>query len=314
VEQYLQQLSEGVPGNSNNLLTNPDKLRATPAARRLARERNLTLKQIRGSGPLGRIQVEDVARFQPRMVEAASKLVSESDSDSGEMLALSRMRRVIADRVVQNYQSIPHINFTVSVDMTAVIELRRRLNVEIEKEEAARVSVTAVLAKVCAWALERHPLVNAAWSEAGIQLHDQIKIGVAVALDDGLIVPVIQNVASLGLLKIASQLQKLTIRARSGHLQPQDVQGGTFTISNLGMFGIDQFTAIINAPQSAILAVGQTVKKPIVVETPTGDEMVIRPMMMMTLSVDHRLIDGTVAARFLQDVVGGLEQPDRMLW
>jgi len=125
---------------------------------------------------------------------------------------------------------------------------------------------------------------------------------------------VVADAAAKGLRAIAAEVQELTGRARNGRLQPQDVQGGTFTISNLGMLGVDQFTAIINPPQSAILAVGRTVKQPVVVETPAGDELVIRPMMQMTLSVDHRIIDGAVAARFLQDIVAGLEEPDRLLW
>ena len=136
----------------------------------------------------------------------------------------------------------------------------------------------------------------------------------AVALENGLIVPVIQNANALGLSMIADQILDLTAKAKKGRLQLNEVQGGTFTISNLGMFGIDQFTAIIAAPQSAILAVGRTKKQPVVIEKPTGDELEIRPMMKMTLSVDHRVIDGAMAAQFMADVVTALEQPDRMLW
>lgn len=194
------------------------------------------------------------------------------------------------------------------------LDLRKRLNLQAAKVGAVRVSVTAVLAKVCARALERQPLVNASWGDEGIQLHRQANIGTAVALAEGLIVPVIHDVATKGLQAIASQVSDLTAGVRENRLQPQNVQNGTFTISNLGMLGNDQFTAIINPPQSAILAVGRMVKQPVVVETPDGDELVIRPLMKMTLSVDHRVVDGAVAARFLQDLVAGLEEPDRLLW
>ena len=271
------------------------KVRATPVARRLALVQGVDLTAVNGSGPHGRVQAKDVV--SPVVEEKAVQPVS-------------AMRRTIAERLTRSYQTIPHITFTVAADMTAVTDLRRRLN---ERGDGVKVSVTAVLVKVCAWALGRQPLVNASWRVDGIQLHEQAHIGVAVALDDGLIVPVVQNAAHLGLAAIAEQVQDLTARARNGRLQPADVQGGTFTISNLGMWGVEQFTAVINPPQSAILAVGRIVKQP-VVETAVGDELVIRPMMKMTLSVDHRIIDGAVAARFLQDVVAALEQPDRLLW
>jgi len=280
-----------------------DKVRATPAARRLARAQGVDLTAVNGSGPRGRVQAADVVGNSPVVV---SPVVEEKAAQP-----VSAMRRTIAERLTKSYQTIPHITFTVAADMTAVTDLRRRLN---ERGDRAKVSVTAVLVKVCAWALGRQPLLNASWREDGIHLHEQAHIGVAVALDEGLIVPVVHDAGQLGLAAIAAQVQDVTARARDGRLQPADVQGGTFTISNLGMWGVEQFTAVINPPQSAILAVGRTVKQPVVVETAVGDELVIRPMMKMTLSVDHRIIDGAAAARFLQDVVAALEQPDRLLW
>lgn len=312
VEAYLHQVT--APSNGSQQAAQLDKVRATPAARRLARERGLELRQVSGSGPRSRVQVDDVAAFEVVSASQSTAMPASEIKEVGDLLPINRMRRTIAQRLTESYQAIPHITFTVTADMTAVLDLRQRLNVRAEKEGMARVSVTAVLAKVCAWALGQHPLVNASWSDDGIQLHQQANIGVAVALDDGLIVPVVHDVAGQGLMDIAAQVRELTARARENRLQPQDVQGGTFTISNLGMWGIDQFTAIINPPQSAILAVGRTVKQPVVVETPDGDEMIIHPLMKMTLSVDHRTVDGAVAARFLQDVVSGLEEPDRLLW
>ncbi|WP_420645084.1 dihydrolipoamide acetyltransferase family protein [Candidatus Leptofilum sp.] len=311
VEQFLQERQTAPARNGRHETEPSGKVRATPAARRVAKGRGLELAQISGSGPRGRVQANDVTSFK---LPSSSAKPTPPIIEDVEQLPINRMRRTIAERLTQSYQAIPHITFTVTADMTAVLDLRQRLNEQAEKEGAARVSVTAVLAKVCAWALGRHPLVNASWHDDSIQLHRQANIGIAVALDDGLIVPVVQNVAALGLLDIANQMRTLTARARENRLQPQDVQGGTFTISNLGMLGIDHFTAIINPPQSAILAVGRTVKQPLVVETEAGDELVIRPLLKMTLSVDHRTVDGAVAARFLQDLIAGLEQPDRLLW
>lgn len=298
VEAFLQ-----APMRDRGVSAETDKLRATPAARRIARERELDLALISGSGPKGRIQAEDVAAFElpSPQVEAVP---------SAEVVPFGRMRRTIAERMTKNYQEIPHITFTVSADMTAVLELRQRINARAERDGAVRVSVTAVLVKVCAWALTRHPLVNASWQDDGVEMHEQVNIGVAVALEEGLIVPVVHDVARKGFSDIAARVSALTEKARFGRLLPADVQGGTFTISNLGMFGIDQFTAIINAPQSAILAVGRTKKEAVVV----GDVIEIRPMMSMTLSVDHRIIDGAVAAHFMRDVVQAIEQPDTMLW
>lgn len=315
VEAYLQQQA-GAPAavESNGDHAPNGKVRATPAARRLARERGLALAQISGSGPRGRIQADDVADYEAPTAVAPVVPEPTTAAAADDVLPVSRMRRTIAERLTQSYQTIPHITFTVAAEMTAVLDLRQRLNALAEKEGAARVSVTAVLAKVCAWALDRHPLLNASWGDNGIQLHHQANIGIAVALADGLIVPVVADVAAKGMRTVAAEVRELTARARDNRLQPQDVQGGTFTISNLGMLGIDHFTAIINPPQSAILAVGRTVKQPVVVETAAGDELVIRPRMQMTLSVDHRTVDGAVAARFLQDVVAGLEEPDRLLW
>jgi pyruvate dehydrogenase E2 component (dihydrolipoamide acetyltransferase) len=174
--------------------------------------------------------------------------------------------------------------------------------------------VTAILVKVCAWALKRHGWVNASLRGEEIHLHTSANIGIAIALDEGLIVPVIRQAEALGLAEIAVQIRDFAERARQGALTPQDVTGGTFTVSNLGMYGVDQFTAIINPPESAILAVGRIAKRSVVVERDGRDVAAIRPMMNMTLSADHRVLDGAVAARFLQDVVDALEHPDLLLW
>jgi pyruvate dehydrogenase E2 component (dihydrolipoamide acetyltransferase) len=284
----------------------PGKTRATPAARRIAVERGVALAEIKGSGPRGRIQAADVSPYQPAAVPLGEA--------HHEVVPLRGMRHTIAARMQQSYQTAPHIKLTVQVDMSAVQALRGELNARAEALGGPRISVTAILVKVCAWALRRHRWVNASLHGDEIHLHRSANIGVAVALEEGLIVPVIRQAEQLGLADIARRIGDLAERAREGRLSPEDVSGGTFTISNLGMYGIDQFSAILNPPESGILAVGRIAKRSVVVDQDGRDEMVIRPMMNVTLSGDHRVLDGAVAARYLRDVVDALEHPNLLLW
>jgi pyruvate dehydrogenase E2 component (dihydrolipoamide acetyltransferase) len=304
------------------------KVRATPAARRVAHEQGTDLAALIGSGPRGRIQVADVLAQSdvlagaPAGQHAASADVLVPVAGPGEdveVVPLLGMRRTIAARMQQSYQTAPHITLTVEVDMSATQVLRRELNERAAALDVPRVSVTAILVKVCAWALQRHRWVNASLRgedlrSAEIHLGKPSNVGVAVALEEGLIVPVIHHAEQLGIAGISQRLCDLTERARQGRLTPEDVRDGTFTISNLGMYGIDHFTAILNPPESAILAVGRIAKRSVVVECEEGDEVVIRPMMNMTLSADHRVLDGAVAARFLRDIVDLLEHPGYLLW
>jgi pyruvate dehydrogenase E2 component (dihydrolipoamide acetyltransferase) len=285
------------------------KVRATPAARRIAREREIELADIEGGGPRGRVQAADVAAYT--RIETGART---SPVTADEIIPLRGMRRRIAERMTASYQTTPHITLTVEVDMSAVQALRTELNARAERQGVPRVSVTVILVKVCAWALKCHGWVNASLRGEEIHLHKSVNIGIAIALDEGLIVPVIRQAEELGLAEIAIQTQEFAKRARQGALTPQDVTDGTFTVSNLGMYGINQFTAIINPPESAILAVGRIVKRSVVVEQDGRDVATIRPMMNMTLSADHRVLDGVVAARFLQDVVDALEHPNLLLW
>jgi pyruvate dehydrogenase E2 component (dihydrolipoamide acetyltransferase) len=285
------------------------KVRATPAARRSARERSVELETITGSGPRGRIQAADV---QAATVPKATSL-RDGVSDV-EIISLTGMRRTIAERMTRSAQTAPHISLTVEADMSAAQALRAELNARAVRLDLPRISVTAILVKVCAWALMRHRWVNASLHGDEVHLHKAAHIGVAVALKEGLIVPVIHHAETLGLAEIAARLVDLTERAQQGTLAPAGVSGGTFTLSNLGMYGIRQFTAILNPPQCAILAVGSMVKRQVVLEQEGQDVAAIRPMMILTLSADHRVLDGAVAARFLQDVVDVLEHPNLMLW
>lgn len=282
------------------------RVRATPAARRAARERGVELGLVAGSGPRGRIQQRDVL--------LASQPVTPSLGEGDEVVPYEGLRHRIGSRLQASYQAAPHITLTVEADMTAAERLRAELNALADRAGEPRVSVTAILVKVCAWALRRHRWVNASLQGAEIRLRRAVNVGVAVALDGGLIVPVIHNADRLGLGEISARLDDLVRRAREGALTADEVSGGTFTITNLGMFGVDRFTAIINPPESAILAVGRIAKRAVVAEGATGDSVVVRPTVALTLSADHRVLDGAVAARFLQDVVRALESPAVVLW
>ncbi len=281
--------------------TGAQGVRATPAARRLAREAGLDLRQVAGSGPRQRIQAADV--------RAAAAVANQP----ARRVPLTGMRATIARRLSQSWQATPHATFTLEVDMAAAEALRADLNRPAEGLVPVRVSITALLVRACALALQSHPMVNATLQGDEIMLHREANIGVAVALEDGLIVPVIKGAQRLALGDIAERLEDLVARARSGQLAPADVAEGTFTLSNLGGYRVDHFTAIVNPPQVAILAVGRIARRPVVVEAAGGEALAIRPTMAMVLSVDHRVLDGAVAASFLQALAGLLEQPAQLV-
>lgn len=283
--------------------TVPGKVYATPAARRIARENQIDLTRVSGSGPGGRIQAADVEHLAAAL-PAAPMAPPISREDRAVPMAL--MRKRIAERLTESYQSIPHIHFTSEVDMTRFNEARAALNQKAEQLGNQKISMTALLVKIVASVLRNHPYLNAVLEEDTIILKGDINIGVAVALQDGLIVPVIPDADVKGFAQLASEVNDLSSRARSGNLAPSEVSRGTFTISNLGPFGVQQFDAIINPPQSAILAIGSTQKKVVALE---DDSMAVRPVMSITLSADHRIVDGAVAAHFIADLKLALENP-----
>ncbi len=305
-----------VGGPSGNGL---GKVYATPAARRTAAEQGVLLEKVTGSGPDGRVQADDVLAYAAATAAAASAaqaavMPAGAAALAGaiEVVPLQGKRRTIAERLTASYQAVPHINFTASIDMTRFNEARAQLNGRAEKEDGARISATALLAKIVAQTLTRHPWLNSSFQEAdgaqGAEIHlfRDVNMGIAVALEDGLIVPVVRDAANKGVAQIAAEINDLAVRAREGQLAPAEVREGTFTISNLGPFGVEQFTAIINPPQSAILAVGTT--QPQVVPDENG-EVVVRPIMKFTLAADHRVVDGAVAAHFVADLKAALEEP-----
>ena len=286
------------------------KIPATPAARRLASESGIALEKVEGTGPRGRVQAENVVDFITEQ-ERTAKQVGVVPVP-GETTPLSNIRKRIGDRLQASYQETPHIYLTVEVDMHEAEASRKRMNSLAVEEGAEPISVTAYLIRVLAWVLKRHPMLNSSLAEDGIKLYEDINVGVATAIDEGLIVPVIHKAEDKSIREINQRLRYLTKKAREGALTREEVQDGTFTISNLGMYGIQSFTAIINPPQTAILAVGTLKRKPVVVDQ--EDTIAVRPMMMMTLGVDHRVIDGAVAAEFLAALVKALEVPEVMLF
>ncbi|MCL4299396.1 MAG: 2-oxo acid dehydrogenase subunit E2 [Anaerolineae bacterium] len=293
----------------------PDKLKAVPAARRLAHELGVDLAAVSGSGPAGRIQSADVqqaARQRAATPAPAAPLASIPTAEAGQpairrAVPLTTMRRTIAERLTAAARDIPQ--FTVSLE----VEMSRAQQIVDEARtipDGSRVTLTALLVKACAWTLARHPAVNASFNQDSILEWAEINIGVAAAVEAGLIVPVICQADRLNLGEISMQLNDLGARAREGKLRPEELRGGTFTISNLGMFGVEHFTAIINPPQAAILAVGRIVKRPIVTE---DEQIVARPMSDLTLTADHRVIDGAKAAQFLADLKHVLEHPGALV-
>jgi len=275
------------------------RIKASPLARRIARERGLELSQIQGTGPEGRIVAEDVERAaaQPQPVApAAAPALGEV-----ETIPLTSIRKTIARRLTAAWQA-PVFQLTVSADMGRANELvarSRELNPDV------RVTVTDLLAKVSAMALMRHREVNTQYSEDALQRFPTANVGIAVAAPQGLVVPVVKSVERLSLAELATARGEVVNRARENKLKQDDLEGGTFTISNLGMFGVEQFVAVLNPPQAAILAVGSTEDRVVARE----GSVVIRPMMTMTLTVDHRAVDGAEAADFLRTLKQFVEDP-----
>jgi pyruvate dehydrogenase E2 component (dihydrolipoamide acetyltransferase) len=276
------------------------RVKASPLARRLAREKGIDLAQLRGSGPEGRIVAEDVERYQPEPQVAPAAAVARGEV---EEIPLTSTRKTIARRLTEAWQA-PVFQLTVSADMTRALALRERLVARLAEGET-KPTVSDLLTKVCAAALVRHPAVNAHFTGDGIRRYPYAHVGIAVAAPNGLVVPVIRDADRSTIAEIAAARADLVGRAREGKLQRADLEDGTFTISNLGMFGVEQFIAVLNPPQAAILAVGTTEPKPVVVD----GQVEVRPMTVLTLTCDHRAIDGADGAEFLRTVRELLEEP-----
>jgi pyruvate dehydrogenase E2 component (dihydrolipoamide acetyltransferase) len=275
----------------------------SPLARRLAEERGIDVMKVRGTGEGGRIVRRDIEAY--REVPVATGGSSFGAAEYFEEVAVTQMRKTIARRLAESKFTAPHFYLTVSVDMDAAMEARAVINAS----GAVKVSVNDLVVKAAAHALKKHPAVNSSWLGDRIRTNYHVHIGVAVAVEDGLLVPVVRHADTKSLSAIGGEVKALAVKAKEKKLQPAEWEGNTFTISNLGMFGIEEFTAIINPPDACILAVGSVQQVPVV----KNGAVVPGQTMRMTLSCDHRVVDGATGAAFLQDLKGYLEAPVRML-
>jgi pyruvate dehydrogenase E2 component (dihydrolipoamide acetyltransferase) len=286
-----------------------ERIFASPVARKIAQEKGVDLSLLKGSGPDGRITRTDVLTAAERVQTERVRPSGPTQKPEDKVIPLKGIRKIIAQRMTDSFQNTPHFYLSVEVDMSAVQELKERVKDEVEKRAKVRLTLTDILVKVAASALKEHPIINSRFEGDQIRLLEEINVGVAIALEDGLIVPVVHRADQKSLAEIASAIRSITRRAKRGKLSLEDVGGGTFTLSNMGMLGIDKINPIINPPECSILGVGRTVEKPVV----RGGEIKIKPMAWFTLSSDHRVVDGAAAGLFLSHIRKIIETPAFLL-
>lgn len=302
--QVAEQSGHGTNGASGRRL-------ASPKARRIAAERGVELAAIRGSGPGGVVLAADVLAVEqpaaiavatlPATPAASSEPATSAVGAAGATGATGTIWRLMAERTTQSWTTIPHFFLLREVSAEALVAWRERAT----RETAEKVTYTDLLVRVVAAALRRHPRLNASWQQGSVTLNDEINVGLAVAVAEGLVVPVVHQADDLTLGGIARRRADLVARAQAGRLRPRDLADGTFTVSNLGMYGVDAFNAIINAPQAAILAVGRVAERVV----PVDGQPAVRPVITLSLSCDHRVVDGARGAEFLATVAGLIEDP-----
>jgi pyruvate dehydrogenase E2 component (dihydrolipoamide acetyltransferase) len=283
-------------------------VKASPLARRLADEMGVDISRVQGSGPGGRVVKRDIEAAKAAGVPAPSVAAWVPSGAEYEDVPASQMRKTIAKRLVMSLGPVPTFYLTVDVDMGRVIEARESLNAIVEKD-GLKISINDLVLKAVAGALARHPECNAQWHETFVRRFNSVHLGVAVAIEDGLITPVIRDAQAKGIARISAEVRELAGRAREKKLRPEEYTGATFSVSNLGMLGIREFTALINPPEAGILAIGAMEETPVVV----NGAVVVRPRMRVTMSCDHRVIDGAQGSRFLQTLVAMLEEPTAIL-
>jgi len=283
-------------------------VKASPLAKSMAQSKNIDLSTVTGTGEGGRIIKRDIENYTPGAAKAvpaqASPVYLPAEVNYGPQ-RVSQMRKTIAKRLAESKFTSPHFYLTMEANMANAISARKDINADPD----VKISFNDIVVKATAAALRKHPMINASWQGDTIEVHSDINIGVAVAVEDGLVVPVIRNADAKSMTMIGAEVRELAGKARSKKISIQEMQGNTFTISNLGMFGVEEFTAIINPPDACILAVGTIVEKPIVKD---GD-IVAGKMMKLTLSCDHRIVDGATGAQFLKTLKAYLENPIRIL-
>ena len=307
-------------GGGDQAVEKGDRVFASPLARRLAKENDLPLDRIPGSGPNGRIIKADIDRVLKEGLPAApedaktadekpkaSAAPAAAEAEAFELQPHTSMRKVIARRLTESKQTVPHFYLTIDCELDELLRVRKEMN--NRAPEGVKVSVNDFVIKALAVALRRVPTANASWTEEGVRLYKTVDVSVAVALDGGLITPVIRRADEKGLAQISDDMKDLAARARQGKLMPEEYQGGTTSVSNLGMFGIKQFDAVINPPQGTILAVGAGEQRPVVKD----GQLAVATVMSCTLSCDHRVVDGALGAQLLQEFKSVIEFPAAML-
>jgi len=293
----------------------PTELRISPKARRLAREHGVDVTRLRGSGAGGEILAEDIlhaakggfvaAATAPAAVPATEK----PQIAAGQIESLGTVGRLMAARTAQSWTTVPHFFVTRDVDAGGLLEAHARVSVEVERAQGVKATLTDLLVALVARVLAKHPRMNASWAAEGIRHNPEINVAIAVAVEEGVVAPVLHKANLSKIADIAVRRRELAERAKSGRLQPADITGGTFTISNLGMYNVDAFTAIIVPPQAGILAVGRAADRVVAVD----GRPAVRPMMTLTLSTDHRVADGARAALFMNDLVDAIREPKKWL-
>jgi len=318
---YILKKGESIPEEKISKISEPKlekakaaaigRIKASPLAKKIAKEKGVDLTQVQGTGPGGRITKDDVLAYLEREAKAISveEVPVKPVSSEYEVVPMSSMRKAIARKMVESKTHVPHFYVTVQVDMTEAARMRENLISVLEAKKGVRLSFTHLLIKAVAVALEKYPQLNATVEKDEVRIWKDVNIGIAVSLEDGLIVPVLRGANKLDLFEIASQASELIAKAREKRLKENEFSGGTFTISNMGALDVESFIAIINVPETAILATGRIADKPAVV----NGSLTIRKMMSMTLSADHRVIDGITAAKFLPEVKRLLEAPHLLI-
>ncbi len=297
-EKEERRKQAGEEDDEKSVSDSDSRIKASPLAKKLAKEKGIDIKDVDGSGDGGRIVKEDIENYKPKKKAAKSAGALEEDYED---MNVSQMRKTIAKRLAESKYNAPHFYLTIEIDMDAAFAARKQIN-EIA---ASKISFNDIVIKACAAALKQHPQVNSEWKGDKIRKHNLVHIGVAVAVDEGLLVPVIKNADRKGLAQINAEVKEAAEKARSKKLQPDEMEGGTFAVSNLGMFGIEEFTAIINPPNSCIMAVGAMTEKAVVKD----GQIVAGKRMKVTMSCDHRTVDGATGAKFLQTFKMMMENP-----
>jgi len=284
----------------------PGRVRATPLAKKMSKEKGLDLKQIAGSGMGGRVRKTDVERaFRRQLPSPPPEPVGAQRGEKGKLIKMTGMRRIIAQKMLASKIETAQIYMSNTINATKILESRERLLPVVDERVGVHLTITDILMKITAAAISLHPIMNTRWTPDGILWLDDIHMGMAMALEEGLIVPVIQDIGKKSVAEVAQARAELVEKGRKGKLIPDDMKGSTFTFSSLGMYGIEEFCPIINQPESAILGVGAILDKPVVI----NKEVVVRPMMKVTLSYDHRVIDGARAAEFMKTLKESMEDP-----